>query len=229
VLRNKINIAIDGFSSCGKSTIAKQLAKHLNYIHIDSGAMYRAVTHYFLKHGIDISKPEEIIQALDKINIHFENIQGENNTFLNGINVSREIRSKEVNDFVSEVATLNKVRSKMVFQQHDLALNKGVVMDGRDIGTVVLPDAEIKLFITANVDIRTQRRKLEMNILDNSVTFEEIQRNLLMRDRIDSTREHSPLIQAEDAIVIDNSYLNESEQLVKVLNIIEDLFPEVMY
>ena len=224
---SKINIAIDGFSSCGKSTIAKELAKRLEYIHIDSGAMYRAVTLSMIRKEIDFNDALSIKDLLDEISIEFKRANGLNLTILNGEDVSDAIRSKAVNDNVSEVATIHQIREALVGLQHDLAQKKGVIMDGRDIGTVVLPDAEVKLFITADVDVRAKRRLKEIQEKGNHVTFEDVKRNLLKRDMIDSSRKHSPLKKAEDAIVLDNSYLSQEEQLEKIINIIHDVHPEI--
>ncbi|MEM7103934.1 MAG: (d)CMP kinase [Bacteroidota bacterium] len=212
-MEKKIVIAVDGFAACGKSTIAKDLARELGYAYIDSGAMYRAVTLYFLRKKIDLDNPGAVKQALAEINIHFENINGSNHTFLNGENVEEEIREMAVSNFVSEVAAISAVRRVTVQQQHEMGKKRGVVMDGRDIGTVVFKDAELKLFITADMAIRTKRRLLEL--MDRGVTIdpEKVTANLKHRDHIDSTREDSPLKKAEDAIVIDNSYLSRSEQL----------------
>lgn len=209
----KIIIAIDGFSSCGKSTLAQSLAKRLQYLHIDSGAMYRAVTLYFIRHQVDIYNEEEVASALQNISIHlgFENdVQV---TWLNGRDVDPMIRESEVNQFVSNVATLSLVRKEMVDQQRKLGTNRGIVMDGRDIGTVVFPQAELKLFLTADIEVRVERRWLELNAKGIKVTKKEVRENLLRRDHIDSTREDSPLKKAEDATVIDTSYLTEKEQL----------------
>ncbi len=215
----KINIAIDGYSSCGKSTIAKALAKALNYIFIDTGAMYRAVTLYFLENNIPLDDPDAIDHALRQIHIHFErDDKGRQHTFLNGRNVENQIRSMEVARHVSAVAALPAVRKVMVQQQRKMAKNKGVVMDGRDIGTVVLPDAELKIFVTAQPQIRAQRRYLELQEKGLNTTPEEVAQNLAQRDYIDSHRKDSPLRQAHDAILLDTSYLSREEQVQKALS-----------
>ena len=208
----KINIAIDGHSSCGKSTLAKALASKLHYLYIDSGAMYRAVTLYFLNKGTDINNAEQVKEHLDQIAISFQNVNGENRTLLNGADVSDEIRSMAINNFVSTVAALSSVRRKLVHQQQIIGSKKGVVMDGRDIGTVVFPDAELKIFLTANIETRSQRRFDELKRKGNAVSLEEIKQNLAERDKIDSNRSDSPLKQASDALLLDNSDLTPDKQ-----------------
>lgn len=224
--QNKINIAIDGFSSCGKSTLAKALAKKLDYIFIDTGAMYRAVSYYCSQQGWVDDKHlnrEAIVAALGDIEIRFafnpssQKLEVE----LNGMNVEKEIRTLAVSQLVSKVATIKEVRQKLVSEQQKIGENGGVVMDGRDIGSVVFPDAELKLFITADPHVRAKRRHLEMN--DPTVTLDEVFNNLQERDRIDSSREESPLIQTEDAIVIDNTNLNPDEQLELALDLVEQI------
>lgn len=209
----QITIAVDGWSSCGKSTLAKALASRLGYVYGDSGAMYRAVTLYFLNNQIDWNEPLETEVALKKITIHFENIDGKNTTFLNGKNVEDEIRTMRVSDSVSPVATISSVRRAMVKQQQKMGEQGGIVMDGRDIGTVVFPQAELKLFVTASPEVRTERRYKELLAKGWNVDYEEIKMNLLERDRIDSTREDSPLKKASDAVELDNSKLDEQQQL----------------
>jgi cytidylate kinase len=211
--QRKIIIAIDGYSSCGKSTLAQALAKRLQYIHIDSGAMYRAVTLYFIRHNVNMENQQDVQDALEKISIYltFENdIQV---TWLNHENVEAAIRVPDVNLLVSPVSTLPSIRRAMVKQQQRLGEGKGIVMDGRDIGTVVFPNAELKLFLTADVEIRVERRWLELQAKGITITRDEVKTNLLERDHIDSTREDSPLRQADDATVIDTSYLTPKEQL----------------
>ncbi|MHB1279427.1 MAG: (d)CMP kinase [Bacteroidia bacterium] len=213
----KIIIAVDGFSSCGKSTLARALAQKLGYLYIDSGAMYRAVALYFLQNHIPF-KPEErddkiIEAALLRIQIEFRETANGKATFLNGDNVEEEIRHMRVADHVSKVSTISSVRRFLVKQQQELGKGKGVVMDGRDIGTVVFPGAELKLFMTAEPEIRALRRLNELLSKGIPMTYEEVFANLSERDRIDSTREDSPLKQATDAVVIDNSYLDPQEQL----------------
>ena len=215
----KINIAIDGHSSCGKSTLAKALAAKLHYLYIDSGAMYRAVTLYFLNKGTDINNAEAVKAHLEEITISFKNLNGENRTLLNDADVSEEIRSMAINNFVSPVAAISSVRKKLVHQQQIIGSKKGVVMDGRDIGTVVFPNAEIKIFLTANIETRAQRRFDELRRKGNTVSLEEIKNNLSERDRIDSNRLDSPLKQADDAILLDNSNLTPIEQCFFVYNL----------
>lgn len=222
----RITIAIDGHSSCGKSTLAKALAKSLHYAYVDSGAMYRAVTLYFIQHQVDIKDEEAIKLALEAIHISFKNIDGQNTTFLNSENVEDQIRSMEVSDFVSPVAAVSTVRKKVVRQQRSMGTKKGIVMDGRDIGTVVFRDAELKIFLTASPDIRAQRRYDELKTKGQQVTLEAVKANLLQRDHIDSTRADSPLKQAEDAIVIDNSHLSEADQLAKALDLVQSRIPQ---
>ncbi len=218
----KITIAIDGHSSCGKSTLAKAMAQSLNYIYVDSGAMYRAVTLYFIEHKVDIKDEEAIGLALQDIRISFKNIDGKNTTFLNDRNVEEKIRLMEVSNFVSPVAALSTVRKKVVLQQREMGKEKGIVMDGRDIGTVVFKDAELKIFLTAAPDIRVQRRYDELIAKGEKISKKAIKENLMHRDHIDSTRTDSPLKKAADAIVIDNSNLTEQEQLEKSLAFAEE-------
>ncbi len=212
---NKINIAIDGYAACGKSTIAKELAKRLGYIYIDSGAMYRAVTLYLLRQKIDLSNAEIVEKALSHIHISFEaNAQsGYSDTYLNGENVEQLIRESEVSNHVSQVSTIKAVRTFLVAQQQVISLHKGVVMDGRDIGTVVFPDAELKLFMTAQMTVRTQRRYDELLRKGIAQDKEAIAQNLAQRDHLDSTRSESPLRQADDALILDNSSLTPMQQL----------------
>ncbi len=214
----KIIIAIDGHSSCGKSTMAKSLAQELGYIYIDSGAMYRVVTLYALRKGLinnGMPETEKIIAELKNIKITFkwDELAGKNTTFLNGENVEEEIRRLEVSQNVSPISTIAEIRSEMVKQQRENGLNKGIVMDGRDIGTVVFPDAELKIFMTASPEIRAQRRFDELKQKGVEVDFSEILQNVEGRDQIDSTREVSPLKKAEDALVLDNSSLTREQQL----------------
>lgn len=213
----RIIVAIDGLSSCGKSTLAKALAKSLHYAYLDSGAMYRAVTLYFLENQVDYNDPEAVIEALKHIEIHFERIDGQNRTFLNGRDVEHDIREMHVSEHVSPVSAISAVRRAMVAQQQAMGKRRHIVADGRDIGTVVFPDAELKIFLTADADVRTSRRHLELASKGIDAEWEEIQRNLLERDRIDSSRADSPLRQAEDAVVIDNTLLSEEQQLEKAL------------
>lgn len=231
-MRRKINIAIDGYSSCGKSTLAKALAKELNYIYIDTGAMYRAMTLYALKQGYiknDIFKVNALVQALDNVYISFKyNIDSQRSeTYLNGVNVEKEIRSMQVSNNVSKVADVKEVRAKLVKLQKRMAETKGVVMDGRDIGTVVLPDSELKLFMTASPEIRANRRYEELKASGSDVTLKEVLDNISMRDHIDSHRSADPLRRADDAIIMDNSNLTEEEQflfaMTQVSKVIESL------
>ncbi len=212
-----ITIAIDGHSSCGKSTMAKDLAKEIGYIYIDTGAMYRAVTLYSLQHGLitdDGIDEEALRQQMSDIMITFQlNVEtGRPDTYLNGVCVEKEIRTMEVSKYVSPIATLGFVREAMVDLQRLMGEAKGVIMDGRDIGTVVFPDAELKVFVTASVDVRAQRRYDELTAKGEKCSLDEIRANVIERDRIDSTRAISPLRQADDAIVLDNSNMTIPEQ-----------------
>jgi cytidylate kinase len=213
-MRQKIIIAIDGYSSCGKSTLAKQLAKELQYLHIDSGAMYRAITLYFLRNAINITKQKEINEALKNIHLSFSfNISAESDIYLNDENVEAQIRDMVVSEKVSEVAALEQVRHFAVAQQQKIGTNKGIVMDGRDIGTTVFPNAELKIFMTADIAIRVERRFKELYASNKNITIEEVKNNLEMRDYVDSNRAVSPLRKADDAFVLDNSNLTMAQQL----------------
>ncbi len=211
----KIIIAIDGFSSCGKSTLAKAMAKNLQYVFIDTGAMYRAVALFFLRAGIDFNNTSDIASALNKIILQFKYNPAtlQSDMYLNEENVEQEIREMRVSQKVSEVAAIALVRDFAVAQQQAMGESKGIVMDGRDIGTVVFPKAELKIFVTASPDIRVQRRFLELSAKNSAITVEEISENLQHRDLIDTTREHSPLKQADDALVLDNSNMSREAQL----------------
>lgn len=215
----KIIITIDGWSSCGKSTLAKQLARKLGYVYVDSGAMYRAITLYFLRNNIDPASKKEIKTALKSINLEFiYNPQSHiSEIYLNGENVEYLIRDLIIAEKVSDVATLKEVREFAVAQQQKMGKAKGVVMDGRDIGTVVFPKAELKIFMTADNAIRVQRRFKELFDKNPNITIEEVKNNLEMRDYIDSHREISPLRKAKDALELDNTNLTEEEQLEKAL------------
>ncbi len=216
----KIIVAIDGFSSCGKSTLARALARSLHYAYVDTGAMYRAVTLFFLENRVDWEDPSAVASALEKIEIHFErHPSGGNHTFLNGVDVESGIREMRVSEAVSPVSTVSAVRRFLVKQQQAMGRRRGIVMDGRDIGTVVFPDAELKIFLTADPDIRAERRQAELAAKGQFFSTEEIKKNLLDRDRIDSSRADSPLRQADDAVVIDNSYLSPEEQLGRALEL----------
>ncbi|WP_262247710.1 (d)CMP kinase [Parapedobacter soli] len=214
---NKI-IAIDGYSSCGKSTLAKALAERLHYLYIDSGAMYRAVTLYFLRHAVSVRHEEEVAAALRQIHIDFHIEPGKTRIFLNGEDVSDEIRQMHVSDYVSEVSAVKAVREAMVAQQQRLGKDKNIVMDGRDIGTTVFPEAHLKIFMTADPKVRAERRYLELKAKGEDTTLEEVFENLAHRDYIDTTRDESPLVRAEDAIILDNTDLNQAEQLQFVLD-----------
>ena len=224
----KIIIAIDGYSSCGKSTVARALASRLGYAYIDSGAMYRCVTLYALQKGMIKDKvflDEEIIAILPEVHITFQfNPQSKtSDTFLNSVNVERQIRSLEVAEIVSKVSTVKAVRTHMVALQRSMGKGKGIVMDGRDIGTNVFPTAELKIFMTADMDVRISRRVDELNSKGIHVNNEEVKRNLLERDHDDTHRKENPLIKAEDAIILDNTELTKEEQLEFVVKIINDL------
>ena len=211
----KIIVTIDGWSSCGKSTLAKQLARELHYVYIDSGAMYRAVTLYFLRYHVDWTITAAVHEALQHIRLEFvtNHKNGQTEMWLNGENVEYVIRDLVIAEKVSEVAAVREVRKFAVTKQQDMGRNKGIVMDGRDIGTVVFPHAELKIFMTADLGVRVQRRYREMYEKNPNITLEEVKQNLTRRDYIDSHREISPLKQADDAIVLDNSHLTMMEQL----------------
>jgi len=221
---HKIIIAIDGYSSCGKSTLAKQLAKKLGYHYIDSGAMYRAITLYFIRNNIDLKKHDDVLAALGNIHLTFEvdEMTGESEVHLNDENVERQIREMLVADKVSEVAAVKEVRSFAVAQQKRMGKQKGIVMDGRDIGTTVFPDAELKIFLTADPAVRVQRRYEELYKTDPHISLEEVRHNLELRDYIDTSRKESPLRKAADAIVLDNTNLTREEQLEIVLEWVAD-------
>ncbi|WP_034256855.1 (d)CMP kinase [Adhaeribacter aquaticus] len=216
----KLVVAIDGHSSCGKSTTAKLVAKDLGYAYIDTGAMYRAVTLYFLEHYIDFTNPKKIDQALQEIHITFERNtkSNRNEVFLNGLNVEDEIRKMYISNKVSEVSCIPAVRHAMVSQQQKMGRKRGVVMDGRDIGTTVFPDAEVKVFMTADVDTRARRRQQELLDKGELVPLDDIIANLQKRDLIDSTRKESPLVRAEDAEILDTSHITIDEQVDFVLH-----------
>jgi CMP/dCMP kinase len=221
----KINIAIDGYSSCGKSTIAKSLAEILHYIYIDTGAMYRAITYFALKEKIIFNghiHVEKLIQSLPDIFISFEFNENTKNAdvILNGVNIEKEIRTMEVAQMVSKISEIKEVREKLVSLQQKIAEQKGVVMDGRDIGSVVLPDAEIKLFMTADQKVRTKRRYKELLEKGINVSEVEVYNNILERDTNDVNRKESPLIQTDDAVILDNTYLTIEEQLEFVVNLV---------
>ena len=229
--RKNLIIAVDGYSSCGKSTFAKAIARWLGYTYIDSGAMYRAVTLYAMEHGIigdEGLDREQLIAVLPQIRISFgkDPATGENITLLNGRNVEGEIRSLEVSQWVSEVSRIPEVREHLVRQQRQLAGSGGVVMDGRDIGTVVFPEADVKIFMTARPEVRAQRRYKELLKKGERISFEEVLRNVEERDRIDSGRAVSPLRQAGDALVLDNSDMSVEEQMTWIKKVIEKKLKE---
>ncbi|MCZ6595926.1 MAG: (d)CMP kinase [Bacteroidetes bacterium] len=221
-----ITIAIDGFSSTGKSTLGRQLANYLDYVFVDSGAMYRAVTLYGLQKGF-ISETgfdsEKLIASLTDISLEFvNNSEGIAEIHLNGENVEKEIRTLEISEYVSPVATLSEVRKKLVELQRKLGEGRGVVMDGRDIGTVVMPNADLKIFMNASREVRAQRRYKELLNRGENISYEEVLENVTERDNIDSTRQLSPLKQADDAIVVDNSEMNISDQFHMILQLAKD-------
>jgi CMP/dCMP kinase len=216
----KIVIAIDGYSACGKSTTAKQVAGILGYRYIDTGAMYRAVTLYFLDHHIALTNPKEIAKALQQIQVSFKiNSKNVSETYLNGLNVENDIRKMRVSENVSQISAIKDVRVFLVEQQRRMGKEKGIVMDGRDIGTVVFPTADLKVFMTADVLIRAFRRQKELLLRNNMVDLDEVVDNLLQRDKIDTTREESPLKQAEDALVIDTTHITIDEQVDEVVRL----------
>ena len=226
-----LTIAIDGFSSTGKSTLAKQLAKQYGYVYVDTGAMYRAITLFAMQKGyVSTSHLDTaaLLRELDQIDLHFQfnaNL-GFAEMYLNGVCVEQEIRSMAVSNLVSKIAEISAVRSLLVKQQQAMGLNKGIVMDGRDIGTVVFPDADLKLFMTASAETRAQRRYDELIAKGETVSYEEILQNVQERDYIDTHRDDSPLVIAEDAIEIDNSYLTREEQLAVVIELITEKWAE---
>jgi cytidylate kinase len=220
---NKKIITIDGWSACGKSTLAKQLAKQLGYVYIDSGAMYRAITLYFMRNHINLSQTSEVIAALNNINIDFrfnpDSLQSD--IYLNGENIEPLIRDLSIAEKVSDVAAIGEVRTFAVAQQQKMGENKGIVMDGRDIGTTVFPNAEIKFFMTADSDVRVVRRLKELSVKNPLITLDEVKQNLENRDYLDSTRAISPLRKADDAIVLDNTNLTMDEQLAIALQLVQ--------
>lgn len=224
-MTNKITIAIDGFSSTGKSTLAKQLAQHLGYVYVDTGAMYRAVTYYAMQKeyittaGFDVAA---LVNDLPNISLQFQfnPALGFAEMYLNGVLVEKEIRTIEVSNFVSKIAEVSEVRAKLVEQQKEMGKNKGIVMDGRDIGTVVFPDAELKVFMTASASTRAQRRFDELVAKGDAVTYEEVLKNVEERDYIDTHRDDSPLVMADDAIAVDNSAMTREQQFAVVLDLV---------
>ncbi|WKD86337.1 Cytidylate kinase [Polaribacter huanghezhanensis] len=226
-MNKKITIAIDGFSSTGKSTIAKQLANYLGYIYVDTGAMYRTVTLFAMQHhfvGLDFIHQEKLISELKNIKISFifNKDVGFAEVYLNDVNVEKKIRSLEVSNLVSKVSAISKVREKLVLEQQEMGLHKGIVMDGRDIGTVVFPNAELKIFMTASAETRAKRRYDELIEKGDTVNYEEIYKNVVDRDQMDTTRKDSPLVKADDAIEIDNSNLTKQEQFEIILKLVQE-------
>lgn len=228
----KITIAIDGFSSTGKSTLAKQLARALSYVYVDTGAMYRAVTWYAMQHELISSAffhKDKLISLLPQISLWFHyNPQSETaEMYVNGTNIETEIRSMEVSQYVSQIAAVSEVRALLVAQQQAFGKDKGVVMDGRDIGTVVFPEAELKLFMTASPEIRAERRFKELQAKGTDITYEKVYKNVTERDEIDTQRTDSPLKKAPDAIEIDNSHLSEKQQFDLVIELVHQKLAEL--
>lgn len=216
----KIIIAIDGYSACGKSTTAKQVAAILGYRYIDTGAMYRAVTLYFLDHHVALTNPKEISKALQQISVSFKvNSKNVSETYLNGLNVENDIRKMRVSENVSQISAIKDVRVFLVEQQRKMGKEKGIVMDGRDIGTVVFPSADLKVFMTADVLVRAFRRQKELLLRNNMVDLDEVVDNLLQRDKIDTTRQESPLKKADDALEIDTTHMTIDEQVDEVVRL----------
>jgi len=217
-MSDNIVIAIDGYSSCGKSTLAKALAKKLHFVYIDSGAMYRAVTIYFIRHQVDMDNPQAVSEALNNIHLNFHSRDYETHITLNDEEVSAEIREMKVSEQVSAVSAIKAVRDEMVKQQQRMGQSKNIVMDGRDIGTTVFPKATLKFFMTADPKVRAERRYKEMIANGAQITLEEVFENLAHRDYSDTTRKESPLVRAEDAIILDNTDLTPKEQLTFALD-----------
>jgi cytidylate kinase len=223
--QRKINIAIDGYSSCGKGTLAKAMAVALNYVFIDSGAMYRAVTLFLMRQSVNLDDMAQVEQALAQLTVEFDvGDAGASFVTLNGENVENEIRTIAVASKVSEVAKIQAVRDKLVYLQQQMGVKKGVVMDGRDIGTVVFPDAELKIFMTASVEVRAQRRYSELVAKGDAVTLEEISSNLKHRDEVDSSRENSPLTMTSDYRVLDNSEMDRDSQFALAMAWADEVF-----
>jgi cytidylate kinase len=221
----KIVVAIDGYSGCGKSSTAKAVAKDLGYTYIDSGAMYRAATLHFLNNYLSASNPQDVAKGLETLDIsfHLNPDTGIQETYLNGLNVEDEIRSMPVSQKVSEIATVKEIRKELVAQQKRLGKKKGVVMDGRDIGSVVFPEAELKVFMTADLETRSMRRQQELFEKGELVELEDIKNNLAERDRIDSSRAESPLIKVPDAVEIDTSNLTFERQVAQIVQLAKDV------
>lgn len=222
-MNKNIVVAIDGYSSCGKSTLAKALAKKLHFIYVDSGAMYRAVALYFLRNNIDVHNHEQIVEALKNIHLNFHSRDYQTHITLNGEEVSDEIRLMPVSEKVSEVSAIREVRKEMVKQQQRMGDSKNIVMDGRDIGTTVFPNAPLKIFMTADPKVRAERRYKEIFEKNPDITLEEIFENIAHRDYQDTTREESPLVRAEDAIILDNTNLTPEQQLEFALDKVKPL------
>ncbi|MCO5945448.1 (d)CMP kinase [Mucilaginibacter flavidus] len=224
---NNIVVAIDGYSSCGKSTLAKALAKKLHFIYVDSGAMYRAVALYFLRNNIDLTNHQQIAEALKNIHLNFHSRDYQTHITLNDEEVSDEIRQMPVSELVSSVSAIREVRHEMVKQQQRMGKSKNIVMDGRDIGTAVFPDAPVKIFMTADPKIRAERRYKELHPNNPDITLEDVFENLAHRDYQDTTRAESPLVRAEDAIILDNTDLTPDEQLLFALSKVEPLLDTI--
>ena len=224
--KKKIVIAIDGYSSCGKSTVAKSLAKKLDFVYVDSGAMYRAATYYFLENNIDVKNAKEIDLALHTIHIDLINENSKSIVLLNHKDITKEIREMRISERVSDFSSIKAVRSALVKQQQAMALRRSIIMDGRDIGTVVFPDAQVKIFMTADPKVRADRRYKELKAAGQKVTLEEVFENIAHRDYQDTTRKESPLKRAHDAIILDNTNLNEREQLNFVIKEVAKHCPE---
>ena len=224
----KITIAIDGYSSCGKSTLAKALAKSLQYSYVDTGAMYRCVTVFALENGMiengEVDR-DKLVNKLDDIDISFRNAEHStaSESYLNGVNVEDKIRGMNISNHVSKISIIKEVREKMVAMQQKMGRDKGIIMEGRDIGTVVFPNAELKVFMTASIEVRVHRRYDEMKAKDIDVSLEEVKENVLSRDYEDTHREESPLVKAHDAILLDNSELTHEDQLNFVLNLVNKI------
>lgn len=227
-MRKNVVVAIDGYSSCGKSTLAKALAKKLGFIYIDSGAMYRAVTLYFIRNHTNVSDEAAVVDALQHIELNFHSRDYESHITLNGEEVSEEIRQMPVSETVSEISALKQVRKEMVKQQQRMGKSKNIVMDGRDIGTTVFPDAQVKLFMTADPKVRAERRFKELQSKgDTTTSLEDVFENLAHRDYADTTRKESPLVRAEDAIILDNTEITPVEQLEFALNKVTPFIPQL--
>ncbi|MEO6977840.1 MAG: (d)CMP kinase [Mucilaginibacter sp.] len=220
-MSNHVIVAIDGYSSCGKSTLAKALAKKLHFIYVDSGAMYRAVALYFLRNKVDLTNHEQIAEALKNIHLNFHSRDYQTHITLNDEEVSEEIRQMPVSELVSSVSAIREVRHEMVKQQQRMGKSKNIVMDGRDIGTAVFPDAPVKIFMTADPKIRAERRYKELHPKNPEISLEDVFENLAHRDYQDTTRTESPLIRAEDAVILDNTDLTPDEQLMFALSKVE--------